>query len=181
MKTDKLNNLFENLKDEFDVETPSLGHESRFLSKLNSIESDKNFAANNGFKFWKPLIAVAASVVLCLSLITVFNQETKVNDLASISPELSETQDFFTSTIAFELAKLNKERTPETEKLINDALNQLKSLEKEYNKLKTDLAESGDDKRVIYAMISNFQSRIDLLQTVLKNIEDVKQLNQITL
>ena len=41
---------------------------------------------------------------------------------------------------------------------------------------KIDLTESGKDQRVIYAMISNFQSRIDILTTVLEQIEDVKQL-----
>jgi hypothetical protein len=100
-----------------------------------------------------------------------------VNDLASISPELSETQEFFTTTIAQELSVLNNERSPKTEAIINDALTQINILEKEYESLKVHLSESGDDKRVIYAMIANFQNRIDLLQNVLKQIEEVKQLN----
>ena len=138
-------------------------------------------AKAKGFKLWKPLIAVAATIVLCFSLITVFQQEPEVKDLASVSPELSKTQDFFTSTIALELTKLNNERSPETEALINDALKQLDILEKDYNKLKIDLSESGNDKRVIYAMISNFQNRIEILQNVMQNIEEVKQYNQETI
>ena len=93
----------------------------------------------------------------------------------------SKTQDFFTSTIALELTKLNNERSPETEALINDALKQLDILEKDYNKLKIDLTESGNDKRVIYAMITNFQNRIEILQNVMQNIEEVKQYNQETI
>ena len=89
-----------------------------------------------------------------------------------------ETQNFFTLTISEELLKLNEERSPETEKLINDAMKQMEILEKEYESLKIDLTESGDDKRVIYAMISNFQNRIELLQNVLEKIEEVKQLKQ---
>ena len=46
--------------------------------------------------------------------------------------------------------------------------------------LKEDLTISGDDSRVIYAMISNFQSRIEVLQNVLQKIEEIKQLKQIT-
>ena len=76
------------------------------------------------------------------------------------------------------MATLDSERTPETESIIKDALNRIDLLEKEYATLRVDLTESGDDKRVIYAMISNFQNRIDLLQNVLKQIEEVKQLNQ---
>ena len=101
-------------------------------------------------------------------------------DLASVSPELSETQDFFTVTIENELKKLNEERSPLTEQIINDALIQIQILEKDYQNLKTDLIESGQDQRVIYAMISNFQNRIDILNTVLEQIEDVKQLKNNT-
>lgn len=53
-------------------------------------------------------------------------------------------------------------------------------LEKNYENLKIDLKESGNDKRVIYAMISNFQSRIDLLENVLKTIENLKTLKPTT-
>ena len=77
--------------------------------------------------------------------------------------------------------KLNQERTPETKALIDDALKQLKTLESDYENLKKDLTKSGDDKRVIYAMINNFQNRINVLQTVLEQIESIKQLKQITL
>lgn len=181
MKKDNLEQLFENLKDELDVEMPNLGHQQRFLSKLNSENSKATDNSKQSFKLWKSLFAVAATIVLCFSLITILNQQPETKDLASVSPEMSKTQDFFTSTIKNELNKLDKARTPETTMLIDDALKQLKILETNYESLKKDLIESGDDKRVIYAMISNFQNRIDVLQNVMKSIEDVQQLKQITL
>ena len=101
-------------------------------------------------------------------------------ELASVSPEMATTQDFFTNAIATELEKLKKEQSPEFQKLIVDALFQIELLEQNYEKLKLDLNESGDDKRVIHAMINNFQTRIDILETVLNQIEEQKQLNNIT-
>ncbi len=181
MKKDNLNQLFENLKDEFDVEVPNLGHQERFLAKLKATDSNVVETSSKSFKLWKPLMAVAATIVLCFSLMTILNQQPETKDLASVSPELSKTQDFFTSTIENELNKLNKERTPETKALVDDAMKQLQILEKDYESLKKDLTVSGDDKRVIYAMISNFQNRIDVLQNVMERIDDVKQLKQITL
>lgn len=178
MEKDKLYTLFENLKDEFDVENPNEGHELRFLSKLKNGETTSVKFKYSRTSFWKPLMAVAASVILCVSILTVIQNKTQTNDLASISPELSETQEFFTTAINNEIATLNNERSPKTETIINDALKQVNILETEYEKLKIDLNESGDDKRVIYAMISNFQNRIDLLKNVLKQIEEVKQLNK---
>ncbi|WP_458626949.1 hypothetical protein [Winogradskyella sp. PC D3.3] len=113
--------------------------------------------------------------MICLGLFTTLQQQPEYLDLASVSPEMSETQDFFTVTIENELKKLNKERSPLTEQIINDALVQIQLLETDYKKLKTDLTESGKNQRVIYAMISNFQTRIDILNTVLEQIEIVKQ------
>jgi septal ring factor EnvC (AmiA/AmiB activator) len=181
MKKDNLKQLFENLKDEFDIEIPNLGHQNRFLSKLNGEDSKIVKVSPMRLKLWKPLTAIAATLLICFSLITILNSQPVVNDLASISPEMSKTQDFFTSTIESELNKLNKERTPETKALIDDAMKQMKILESDYDKLKKDLTESGDDKRVIYAMISNFQNRINVLQTVLEQIETIKQFKQTTL
>ena len=65
-----------------------------------------------------------------------------------------------------ELKKLDTERSPLTENIIYEAERQLKTLESDYTVLKNDLKESGNDKRVIYAMISNFQSRIEILENI---------------
>jgi len=178
MEKDNLKSLFENLQNEFDVESPNVGHEQRFLAKLKGEDTKLVVLKNSKSSFWKPFMAIAASLILGLSIFAIVQQRPETKDLASISPELSETQDFFTSAIALELASLNSERSPETETIVADALKRIDLLEKAYEKLKIDLNESGDDKRVIYAMISNFQSRIDLLQNVLKQIEEVKKLNQ---
>lgn len=175
MKKDQLDSLFERLGNEFDVEHPNLGHELRFLEKLQG-QHQYVVERKPKFTYLKPLFAVAATVVICFSVFMALNQEPKLNDLASVSPELSKTQDFFTTAIAQELASIQSERTPETEALITDALKQLDILEIEYDKLKIDLTKSGNDKRVIYAMISNFQTRIDILQNVLKSIEHIKEL-----
>lgn len=178
MKTNKLETLFENLRNEFDIEEPNTGHELRFLSKLKGEDTKVIELNSNKFRFWKPLMAVAASIVLCAFILITVQQKSEIKDLANVSPELSETQDFFTTAIAQELTALNEERTPETETIINDALQRIELLEKEYESLKVDLTESGNDQRVIYAMISNFQNRIDLLQNVLAQIKEVKQLKQ---
>lgn len=176
MEKDTIKDLFEELKGEFDINEPKLGHENRFLDKLKasditSVETKKIINFN-----WKPFIAIAASVIICLGVFMTINAQPEVMDLASVSPEMSQTQDFFTATINAELKKLNSERSPLTEQVITDALNRIELLEKDYQKLKKDLTESDKDQRVIYAMINNFQNRIDVLNTVLEQIETIKEL-----
>jgi septal ring factor EnvC (AmiA/AmiB activator) len=173
MKTDNLESLFKHLEGGFDIESPGEGHDKRFLNKLNRNTAEISSRTNHRALWW-PITGIAASVVMLISLFIGFNNNTP--DLASISPEMAQTQLFFTNAIAEELAKLESETSPESQKIITDAMTQMDILDQEYEKLKQKLKESGEDERVIHAMISNFQNRIDVLQNVLQQIEDVKQL-----
>ena len=175
MSTDNLDNMFKDLQGSFDINMPSENHKNRFMAKLNKQNQTAQVNKKHS-SIWKSLIGVAASVVLIIALVIGNNQDVKALDLASVSPEMAQTQNFFDSTIAIELKKLESASNPETKMLIQDALNQMKRLENEYESLKTDLSQSGNDQRVIYAMISNFQNRIEILQNTLQQIEIVKQL-----
>ncbi|MBN4085363.1 hypothetical protein JYT89_03375 [Flavobacteriaceae bacterium AH-315-B10] len=177
MTKNTLNDLFENLKEGFDIEKPRLGHQQRFLDKLNNQTETVVLNTKPQQSIWRPLIGVAASVAILISLFVGFQQDNNSKDLASVSPEMATTQDFFINVITSELEKLNSEESPEYQNLIVDALFQIKILEENYEQLKLDLTESGDDKRVIFAMINNFQNRIDLLQNVEEQIDYLKQQN----
>lgn len=177
MKTDKLTELFEDL--DFDIAEPKAGHKDRFLEKLEQSTNTKDRQQHKIRSLWGPFLGIAASIALAIFLfgnIHMNNVAEKKGDLASVSAEMKETQNFYTSVIQKELKNIEAEKTPETEAMINDALTQMDKLETEYSKLKKDLVNSGQDKRVIYAMISNFQQRIDLLNNVLTQIENIKSL-----
>jgi hypothetical protein len=172
MKRDKIEELFKNLEGTFDIhETPS-GHKERFLDKLTEAEKPSVIKLN----WWKPL-SIAASIAVLIAVGSIFMKTNpSESDLASVSPEMMQTQSFFTSTINKELQTLKSLTNPEAKVLVDDALTQIDILEKKYEGLKKDLVLSGNDKRVIYAMISNFQNRIDLLQQVIEKIEEIKNL-----
>mgnify|MGYP001461735923 CR=1 FL=1 len=63
----ELKKTFEELKDEFDINVPKNGHENRFLEKLNADKVVINDVEKSRFN-WKPLLAVAASLVICFSV-----------------------------------------------------------------------------------------------------------------
>ena len=176
MKPDLLEEIFKNLHNDFDIEMPSPDHEERFLQKLKSekVVPEQNSTRVSYF----PYFAIAMSIIICLGIFIFLNQSSETNDLASVSPELSQTQDFFTTAITSELYKVKAQRSPENEVLVSDALKQIQLLEKNYERLMFDLKESGKDQRVIYAMINNFQSRILILENVLKTIEDIQTIKQ---
>lgn len=181
MKKDSIEQLFGRLENQFDTEKPSQDHKSQFLEKLQSMqftEEKKKETPVRSLKWMKPLF-IAASLVLLFGVIFTSNTPTEKIDLADVSPEMQQTQDFFTQTIERELFTIQQEVTPETQKLVDRALDQIKNLETTYEGLKDDLVESGQDKRVIYAMIDNFQNRIDVLEQVLEHIEAIKNLNDL--
>ena len=176
MKNNEFDSLFEDLK--FDIEEPHSGHKERFFKKLDTrFEAPKEKGKLRSL--WGPIIGIAASFILAIFLLGEFvgpNSSVNNSDLASISPEMKQTQEFYTGLIRKELNAINAEKSPETEAIISDALIQMEKLEKNYENLKDDLVKSGKDNRVIYAMIQNFQQRIDLLNNVLSQIENIKTL-----
>lgn len=174
---DDIDALFDLLGDQLDVETPVEGHKARFLEKLEKQDGNSNTSRTFVIKWWRPL-AIAASVVFMIGFVLFTGpQENTSQELASISPEMEQTEDFFTSAIAKEVYALREQQTPETQELVADALEQLSTLEKDYGKMKKDLAKSGGDKRVIHIMITNFQTRIDLLELVMQEMESIKNQN----
>lgn len=169
---DTISQLFERLEGSFDTHETPKDHQKRFLEKLDAKEK----AGKRKSNWWRPL-SIAASVLLLITAgIFLQNSEPEVEGLAAVSPEMEQTQSFFTTTINQELETLKSFEDEETKALIDDTLERLESLENEYEQLKTDLLESGDDRRVIAAMITNFQNRIELLQQVIHNIEDINTL-----
>ncbi|NQX86603.1 MAG: hypothetical protein HRT67_11995 [Flavobacteriaceae bacterium] len=175
MHKDNLHTLFDTLKNNFDVATPEQGHHQRFLEKLHH-QNQTNIAIKPKLAIWKITIGIAASLALLVALLISYSSNTMSRDLASVSTEMAITQNFFTRTINDEIQKLSNETSPEYQKLKIDAFFQLDILQQNYLKLRDDLNESGNDKRVIHAMISNYQSRIILLQNVLEQIDELKQL-----
>lgn len=176
MKDEELYKLF--TAEDCDLEEPENGHEDRFLKKL---KESKTSTKNKGVvkPLWKSWIAIAASIVFVILIASTFLNSTHLArpvDLAAVSPEMKVTQEFYSEAIRTELEKVKASQSPETEIIINDALVQLERLDLEYNKLRVDLSHSGKDKRVIFAMVSNLQQRIDLLNGVLNQIEEIKEL-----
>jgi septal ring factor EnvC (AmiA/AmiB activator) len=173
MKQNDIENLFEKLEDSFDVyETPK-GHQKRFLNKLNTTNKKQVLSKLK----WLKTVSIAAifAIIFSAGSFLLTKEEAKTG-LASVSPKMEQTQSFFTATISEELEKLNNFNDTKSKVLVQDALKQLKNIETRYNQLKTDLIESGNNKRVIYAMINNFQNRIDLLEQVILKLEKIKKI-----
>lgn len=169
----ELEKIFEANKGKFDTLEPESGHFERFKKRINTKKSKKRSTT-----IWFTQISVAASIALLVGIWMGSNYSSKGLELAEVSTEMKETQNYFLATIQKELTQVELERNNETEKMISDALERIETLEKEYELLTIELKESSEDRRIIYAMVSNFQSRIEILQSLLIRIESVKELKR---
>ncbi|MBO0323972.1 hypothetical protein J0X14_16810 [Muricauda sp. CAU 1633] len=176
MKEDKLDKLFERLQGQFDLEEPQSGHQDRFLEKLNQTNGTVSLHRKRT-NWWKPLSIAASIAVVAVLAFQVFTGRPSLEEqVVEISPEVSQTEFYFANLIEEQVRQLQNEKSPETAKLVDDTLLQLKKLEKDYKSLEQDLVNGGDSKIILNAMIFNFQTRIDLLKDVLSQIENIKNL-----
>jgi hypothetical protein len=173
MKTenDKLDSLFEKLENQWDIHDLQSQHEERFMGKLTTKKSLK--------KYILP-ITIAASVIILLGVSLFYNANTKSNELKFASKETKQTDSIFNVLIEKQLEKIKDRKSPVNEKIITDALKQMKTLDSDYEKIKLELEKNGESKQIIYALISNLQTRISFLQNVLKCIDNNEKLNTIS-
>lgn len=171
---DNLEKRFKELQGQFDIERPSVGHFNRFEAKLaRQGEQSKTIRWNPNTWKW---LAVAASVALLLMLFVGTLTQEPGMQLAEVSPEMEETQSFFVSTIQNKLENIDAQRSDENKEIIDNALAHLKILEEEYKQLTIELENSEQDKRIVYAIINNFQQRIEVLQTLLQQLDEINNI-----
>jgi len=170
--------LLNNQTNMFDVETPSSDHKARFIEKLEKKNTPVKELNNN--KYW--YLNIAAAVIICIGVFSIYssnnNTETIIVETTVENPftDVSNAQFHLEGIVKRELVKLELERNTTTENLINGALSQLEFLEKEQLKLQEQL-KLNYDKRIIKALVDNFQYRIQLLENAMQQIEITKEIN----
>jgi len=152
-------------KTDFDIYEPHSGHFDRFERKLHQKKASKTS--------WKWL-SVAASVVLMIGFWLGSTQQKKQLDLADVSPKMKEVQQFFVASIHQEIREIEKHRSLDTEKVIEDALDKLEELEDNYQVFIKDLSKNGNQRQIVRAMIRNYQQRLDVLQKLIIRLEKKK-------
>ncbi|MCP2024873.1 hypothetical protein L1276_000013 [Flavobacterium sp. HSC-32F16] len=170
-ENEELDNLFNKFENQWDVHEMDPDHQIDFLNKLNQKTPRKrNYAG------W----AIAASIAVLLGISVFYNNNEKPKEFKFASQETKRTDSIFNILIDNELVKLKEKSSPENEQIINDALKQMKVFDADYEKIIKEVQKNGENKQIIYAMISNLQTRISFLQTVLQRIEENENLKNTT-
>lgn len=162
------------------------GHETRFLDRL-----DEALPKQKKFDF--SLLKIAASVLLVVGLsffgYLQFSKDGAVNNttitdvdtnsetdtdfsFGDLSPDLKKIENYYVANINMELSKL--EVSDDNKELIDSYMERLAELNAEYEALNAELNELGPNDQTISALIENLQLRLQLLQQLKKQLNQVK-------
>ncbi|WP_224484376.1 hypothetical protein [Robertkochia aurantiaca] len=169
---DNIEKLFDSLQNQFDLEEPRAGHQDRFAARLEAQRNSEADGSSQGSSWWK-VLSVAAAITLIVTVAASLFFTQQQND--QMPEEFQKTEFYFASVIEEEMQKVEAAATPETRKLIDDTMLQMEKLESDYELLVEELREEGNRKQILHAMITNFETRINLLQDVLDRIEEIKE------
>ena len=150
MIKDELKELVNTHREELDDKELPMGHEMRFIAKLNAEKKSK---VN-----WKFL--AAASIALLFSLNTLVSSNGYQN--STEYQEFTTTATYYENLIERKIESVSN--TSNSEQILNDHLQQLDQLDQEYQVLREELLASPNAKRIIDAIIYNFNTRISLLE-----------------
>lgn len=175
---DKIAKKIAKERETLDTKVLRKGHQERFLAKLESMTDSDGVATieperkkNNWYKW-----TIAASIVLMVGFgLKTINIGSNEEITPTMPEEIANAQFYFEGLINTDLEKLQSSKNEHTKKLIDDAIVQINKLEEEYKALQKELIEDYD-RRIVKAMISNFQTRIDLLNMVLEQVEIIEQI-----
>ena len=157
------------------------GHEARFMGKL---ENELPVKTSNSFF----LLKIAAAVVVFLGLgygiytqmepdtpatqvVEVEDKKNQIQSLGDVSPDLKKVENYYLANINMELAKMTY--TPENMDLIDGYLKRLSDLNKEYEALNKELAETGPNAETVDALINNLKLRLNLLQRLKDQLNEL--------
>ncbi len=168
-KNDNAHDFFQSQIHELNTEEMPKGHQDRFLERLVIKQQRKKRS------LWFRYGGIAASLIFFMFLF-MFNQSGKKQELQQDFPlELTEARIYFDGVIEKELSKIKSYENDSNKILIADTLNEFQKLKNEEEALLKQLSVQYN-RRIVKALIANFQIKIDLLESVSLQIEKINQI-----
>ena len=194
---DELKHFIEQNRSQFDDCEPMDGHFDRFMQRL---EADKRRTIGLSRS---QILKIAAVAVIALVLGTVVAGtgihrgvkliETEMANVdreapmklverttryvkAKVEPEYSETQKYYISLVDNRLDEIRKTETVD-EKQKAELLKEMSEMDELFANLQKELKANPDNPVLIDAMINHYQTKIEVLNQIINNLNSIKQLN----
>ncbi|NKI32250.1 hypothetical protein [Croceivirga thetidis] len=127
---------------------------------------------------WKrPMLRIAASIVLLLgiaSFIGLSIYDGSATDTQYVSKELLEIDMHYKGLVSYQVQLVqNNPNLSETDKA--EFLSFMDELDSEYETLREEMRNNLDNERVLEAIVANYKKRIELIEKLLRQINDAKK------
>jgi len=162
--------LIEN-RHRFDLDEPEQGHFERFRAQLGNERNRRN-----------PFITflqVAASVaVLLTSGLVIFQQNRSGDKMAvrDLPAEVEEASDFYARQVNYRYEQISGFKF-ESEKEKEILLEELTEMDGYYKQLLSDLDANPGDERAINALITHYQTKLEVMDQILEQLNQFKNQN----
>ena len=171
---DRLRNKLSQQHRTFNVAEPSEGHFERFREKLGPPDAMQK----PGISYYLKVAAIIAGVSVSSILIYEMLRPDNISEsytFGTLSQEFRDAEDYYLNTIKAKYSEIEKLQfeDPAQKKLILDELEEMDQL---YNQLIKDFNTDPDNEMVVNAMIQHYQMKIQILNNILIQLEEINLL-----
>jgi hypothetical protein len=177
MKT--IDELFRENKDLFEDAEPSKGHMERFNAKL-ALRLQKQAPKRSIV----PYLLRAAVVTLLVTLSSLWTWDHFIRPsssrmtLGQVSPQYKEVENYYIHQVNLmegEIVNVDLKNNPEQKK---ELLKEMKSMDSVYVSLQKELKANPNDERIINAMIEHYQTKLEVMNYIVSQLQTIKNENQ---
>lgn len=164
---DQLEKLITDFRDDIKNDIPHEGHFERFEMKLNAEKKTKSTK-------WIPYVAsIAAILVVSLMVLKPSLSNSESITLSDLSEQYADVEYYYTSSIHKQTNLLNKLNNESGgDQSINMLIEEINTYDKVYEQLCVELNATPNDERVINAMITYYQTKLEIINKILNEIEN---------
>lgn len=173
---DKLDKLFQDQREAFDEE-PTEGHLQRFEEKLEHYHRRKKPILRS----W-PFLKIASLVIIVLLSANLFvyllpgKADKQVQ--GSANSEMDETARFYTVRITSGLSQLQQmaDQGMGTQQDLTQIKKEMDEMDRLHQDLQKEYSNNPNDERIVNAMIEYYQTKLNIINTIKSDLENVKSM-----
>jgi hypothetical protein len=156
---------------QLDSDRPKQGHEERFLQKLDRLPAQRPVRKIR----FRHALQVAASLAIILTSAVLLLRQSGGEEMAGkeIPAAMMEADFYYASQVDEKYEEISG-FSFENEEDKTVLLNELKDLEAYHQQLMGDLEANPDDDRVINALIRHYQVKLDVMDQIIIQLNQVK-------
>ena len=178
---ENIDEIIRNNKELFDTADPKKGHFNRFVDKLKQQKREKPSLISYTFL----LKAASIAILVTLSFLWTYDNLIKSSSeksgisLSEVSDEYREVEVYYKQQVNLKYGQIRNMDIFSDSIQRSMLLKELSDMDSIYTNLQDELEANQKDKRIINAMIEHYQLKVDVMNQILLQLEQIKNENLI--